>query len=394
MKRLLTYFIILLTSVWLGIKIHASAGYVLITYRSWSIETTLWFALLALLAMFLLFYLLLRSAKLLGTLSNNFKSWIKDHQERIARIQTIAGLGELMKGYWGGAEKKLIGAAKNSDMPLINYVAAAYTAQHQAAYERRDNYLRQAQQLSPHNSFTVELVQARLQIMSNQLERALATLHHLKELNPKHPLVLQLLQKVYVALHDWENLRDLLPWLRKRRVLPPTELADLEHLVYAKLLNVAPLNSAIELKKFWHTVPKYLRHTPAIVVLYVDCLLRHNEFDFAETLLKRNLSHTWDESLVECYARINGKNPVKHLALAESWVKPHESAALFLCLGKICKNQMLWGKARYYFEKSVKLSPTREAYYILGEIAEIEHDNAAALAYYRKGAKEILNSKF
>lgn len=385
MKRLLIYLLILLASVWLGIKIHLSAGYVLIAYQGWSVETTLWFALLALLMLFFLLYAFLRCGKFVSTLPSKIKSWINQHQERQARAQTIAGLSELIKGYWGLAEKKLINAAKNSDMALMNYVAAAHAAQRQSAYERRNNYLRLAQQLSPKNSFAVELVQARLQVTSNQLEGALATLYHLKELNPKHQLVLQLLQQVYVKLNDWNSLRDLLPTLRKRKVLPAVELSNLEHQVYAKLLDTITPNAVEELKEFWHSIPKYLQRNPTILAVYIDHLLAHHEFNNAETLLRKMLAHTWDENLVKRYSLITSSDPVKHLALAESWIKPHASTALFLCLGKICKRQMLWGKARYYLDKSAKLSPAREVYYELGEIMEEQNDTAAALVYYRKG---------
>jgi HemY protein len=272
-------------------------------------------------------------------------------------------------------------------MALINYVAAAHAAQNQGAYDRRNNYLRLAQNISSHNVFAVGLVQARLQFISNQLEGAVATLHHLKEISPKHQLVLQLLYKVYLQLNDWENLRDLLPLLRRRRVLNMNELATLEQQVYVILLNANIIKDLEGLHKAWRDVPRYLRHNAVILVAYSERLIAYGADEEAESLLRKALAELWDEKLVECYSKVKGKNPVKQLAVAESWLQGHESPLLFLCLGRLCKRQSLWGKARYYLEKSLKLLPTRAAYYELGTIMEMENDQHNALLCYRKSCE-------
>ena len=51
----------------------------------------------------------------------------------------------------------------------------------------------------------VGVVQAELQLDADQKEQALATLQHLREVSPKHPYVLQLLQNLYSEMNQWQG---------------------------------------------------------------------------------------------------------------------------------------------------------------------------------------------
>ena len=56
-----------------------------------------------------------------------------------------------------------------------------------------------------------------------------------------------------------------------------------------------------------------------------------------------------------------------------------------MCLGRICKQQKLWGKARQYLEKSAYLMETPAVYLELGQIMEMQNDLRGALDSYNKG---------
>ena len=66
---------------------------------------------------------------------------------------------------------------------------------------------------------------------------------------------------------------------------------------------------------------------------------------------------------------------------------------MLLCLGRICKQQKLWGKARQYLEKSARLAPTAAVYLELGEIMELQHDLQGALNYYTKGLQTAVSKE-
>lgn len=384
MKRIIKYFLILLFVSWLWIILYQNPGSVLITYHGWNLETSLWFAIIFLLVLFLFFYISVRFSIRIKAVAVFIKQWLSNRRKRDARSQTILGLYNLIEGNWGVAEKKLSQAAKYSDMQLINYLAAAFVAQYQNALDRRDNYLLLAQQSSVDYPVIVELTQARLQIFNQQWEEALATLQYLRQERPKNVFIMQLLKQVYLKLKDWYGLKLLIPILRKFRVFSEEEIKKLEFEVCRELLLTSVKNKSIEVE--WDEMPNYLKKHPALVAIYVEYLLVKKKVDKAEDILKTVLHEGLDDLLLELYTKLPSSYPIKKIARAEKWLETNpENVALLLCLGRVCKKQKLWGKARQYLENSLRLAKTQAAYFELGQIMEAQNDLLGALDSYRKG---------
>jgi len=76
MKRLLFYFILLFVAVYFGIHLSENVGYVLLVYKNWSIEFSLWFLILAILSIIFVYYIFSRTFS--GALSffQYFWRWI------------------------------------------------------------------------------------------------------------------------------------------------------------------------------------------------------------------------------------------------------------------------------------------------------------------------------
>jgi HemY protein len=135
-------------------------------------------------------------------------------------------------------------------------------------------------------------------------------------------------------------------------------------------------------------LPRHLKQHPILVAIYAEYLLNNNKHEEAESILKMVLHKALDGRLLDLYAALPDTNSIKKIARAEKWLKSNpENAALLLCLGRICRQQKLWGKARQYLEKSIQLTPTPAAYAELGQIMEMQNDLPAALEFYRKGVR-------
>lgn len=387
MKRLIIYFLLLLASIWVGIKIHKDPGYVLITYQNWSLETTLWFAILVILLVFLIFYLLSRLLRGTSTVSEKFGIWLEERRARKANKFTYRGLCDLAEGEWKSAEKNLLQGANHNDVPLVNYLAAAEAAQKRGHFEDRDNYLRLAHQSAPQAEIAIGLSQAQLQLNAKQWELALATLRHLHQLSPHHPYVLKLLKSVYLELNDWKNLKELLPELKHNKVLSSVDFEKLEQLIYMELLKSAVHADNMTLvNETWSNTPKSLQQQPALLLLYVDFLLKHKQDNLAEPLLRDALKKYWNSYLVARYGLIISENPEKQLSVAESWLKNHpDDSALLLCLGRLCIRNQLLEKARQYLLTSIQLEPRAETFRELGQLLEQLGDMPKALECYRQG---------
>lgn len=387
MKRFLFYFAVLLGSVWLGLKVAASPGYVLVTYQHWAMETSLWIFVAMLTLLFAALYFVLRLYAGAVGVGTWVSRWREGRRQRKSRRLTQQGLRSLAEGRFGRAEKSLIKAVSDSDNPLINYLAAANAAQGQNNLTQRDAYLRQALLSSDNNYVAVGVTQAELQLDTKQLEQALATLEHLNSLVPNHPHVLNLLQRVYVELEDWDALLLILPNLWKRKVLPNEQLTQLERRAYLeKFVQALPRLAQDEVAAAWKRIPRHLQTDPQIVAAYTQVLLKHHQDAEAEKLLRKVLKKQWDDHLVRLYGRVKAPNPSKQLSTAEAWLANQgESSSLLICLGQLCLQNQLWGKARGFFESALSLEPSVAALRDLGKVYEELDDLELALNCYRQG---------
>jgi HemY protein len=374
---------------------HVSNGYALLAYGRTSVEMSLGTLLALVLVLFFGLYLLTTLAVSLWTYPQRLREALARKRELRARRATKQGLIDFAEGRWEESEKNLLLHADDSEMPLINYIAAARAAQLQGQHERRDMYLRVAQEQVPEANVAVLLTQAELQIAHKQLDHALATLKRLQELDPDHVFAVRLLATLYRKLGDWRSLLGLVERLRETRVLTKKEVDRLEERAVAALLDQVdarhPRPSATEL---WESVPRRLHQDLELNRAYARALLRCNELVQAEIVLREALKSHWDEELLALYGLAVGEDPKRQLARIEEWLAERgESAALLLSAGRLCVVAKLWGKARGYFEGSIMLGGRPEAYEELGKLLRQLDDSEDALRAYSDGLAVSLGRK-
>lgn len=382
MKKLFFYFIVLLVSVWGGLKIAADPGYVLLDYQKTTVEMPLWLAVITIIFFFIVFYLVIRTIVNIRSLRARILAWSRARQVRRAWQRTHRGFIALLAGEVKLAENDLTRAAPSMDMPILNYLACAYAAQKQQAISRRDEYLGKVSPKTKLSELALGLTQAQLQIQEHQYEQALAKLQQLQHIAPKHKLILALLKKIYLKLNDWGSLEILLPSLEKY-LLDKVQFEKLSKKTYRGLLkNSSSLNDAAPL---WSRIPKALKSAPSVLTRYVVLLAKENP-DEAERLLKAALDKNFSPLLLEYYGKLNCSCHEKQLQAVEAYLKNHsDNPVLFLTLARLCIKNQLWGKALHYFESSLSLLPQAKTYRELGELYEKLNDTAKAAEAYRKG---------
>ena len=391
MIRMLLILLLLFASVWLGIHLHGDPGYILVVFRHWTLETTAWVGVAAILISFALLYIFFLSYTKTVHLPASWHHWRIKHRAGRARNKTTQGLIEFSEGHWKSAKTHLMQALPDADTPLINYLTAARAAQELGDSEQRDNYLREAQQSMPDAKIAVELTQAQLQIAHFQWEQALATLRHLHDLSPRHPYVLKLLARLYEAINDWPQLIALLPDLTRNKALPTHDLNTLQHRAYLESMRgYVRQNQWDTLHKLVETLPKNLKHDPVLSAAYSRALMQQNKDAEAEACLRRAFQKNYHDGLITCYSEL--KPACARLHVLESLLKHHaHSAALHRCLGRFYTAQQLWGKARTHLEQSLVLDEAPETYAILGELLEALNDIPGAFEAYQQGLNKALD---
>ena len=397
MKRLLlTFAFAAAVAVAIGYIAYQDKGYVIISYMSWSLETTLVFLLGFLAIFFFLAYYLFRFLAYVLGFPSTVGAKYSLHQAEKARSGLIKGLIEMSEGRFVEAEKILVKHVNQSGTPLLNYLAAARSAQLQGEHNRRDDYLKLAHENTPSAELAIGLTQAELQLAHNQTEQALATLNHLRSLSPNHGYVMKLQARVYAKIGDWDSLCHLLADLRRYKVFPKDKLAQLEVEAHGNaLLSAGKQRKLNLLKQTWERIPKHIRDQQEILKIYATQLASNRAVNEAEALLRHALNNKWQDSLVTLYSQLDLDREstaeqqgqfTELLEKAEGWLKQHpHNAALLLTVGKLCMKQKLWGKARSYIETSIKIRPMAASYQQLAQLLEQMGETEAAQECYRKG---------
>ena len=376
MKRVFILLLLFLfAGTWIGQKMIQDSGYTLFAYGQTTIEMSLWVFLVLIVVLFFALHwginLFNRSLKS-GT---RLRLWSGSRKSRIAHDKTLKGLIALSEGNWWKAQRLLSMSAENADLPLINYLAAAHAAQEQGDEKACDELLQKARTATPEAELAVGINQAQTLLARGQLEPSLATLLSLRKKAPKNTYVMKLLNKVYIQLHDWQAVKDLIPLLRKSKAMKPEKLLETEQLCYQKLLEQSiiegssPDEQRKALAETWHNMPGQLTQDDVLARHYTHLLVSIGAEAKAEPVLRDLINRNGDNELINLYGRIEGENPKKQLEAAHRWLKDDPlNADLLLTLGRLSQRNQHWGKAVSYFEQSLEQSPKAET---LSELARL-----------------------
>ena len=104
--------------------------------------------------------------------------------------------------------------------------------------------------------------------------------------------------------------------------------------------------------------------------------------------VEATLRKEWSESLVRCYGELGPAEAETRLRNAESWLRTQpNSTALLLTLGRLCRDQGLWGKAQEYLERGLAIQENAALWETLADCCIGAGDNASASQYYRNALR-------
>lgn len=387
MKIFIAVLLTLALAAGLAAAIQHDPGYILIAYAQTTVEMTIWVGLAVLAVfMFLLiftFVSLRRGAKV----SDKIGSFWNDRKASRGRSHTTLGMIAFIEGNWAKSRTLLTDALKGSEAPLVNYLLAARASHAMGDASASRHYLGLAEQTSAKASIAVALTQAEMQVDKGRLEEALATLTRARRNAERHPSVLSLLEKVYSGLRDWTSLLELLPDLRKHNILPPEKIDSLERQALMGQLEQAAQQSDVSaVQQWWKHLSRSWQRDADLTLAYCKTLVAKGDQAAAEKVLRIALKNNWAANLVQLYGLIVGADISRQLSAAEAWLKEHpEDAALLLSLGRLSLRNELWGKAKDYFERCYRRSPSAEVCFELGRLLSNMNDHSEAERYTREG---------
>ncbi|HET8729772.1 MAG TPA: heme biosynthesis HemY N-terminal domain-containing protein [Moraxellaceae bacterium] len=352
----------------LGLWLLHDPGYVLVSRGSTSVEMNLWVGLalwgLSVLAMLVAVELFVR---LLG-LGGWWARWTGQRQLQRSARNLQDGVVALEKGEWQRAERLLFSAARQSPQPLPAWLAAARAALRADAVDRAEQYLVLAEERG--NRLAVGLARARLLMASGRWEQAAALLARLQDRFRKEGAVLRLRLEVLTRLQKWGELAELLPQLRRNKDADSRSEALEKRACREVLAWLGQAASRADrsytvgrLRTYWDGLPRHLRQDEEMGVAFAEQLIRIGADDEAEALLAAMLDRDWNPAAIEAYGRTRSTRPDQALARARSWEEKHpHNPVLLLALGRLSLQNRQWEAARHYFEATLALRKSSEAY--------------------------------
>lgn len=366
MRRLFVLLLLTLaaaaTLAWL---VRLDAGYVLVQFHGTSLETSVWFALAALLATLLLFYYAARL--LVGALDglSRLAGRAPRAPRRLLSGSTARGAIAFAEGHWKRAARLLAAGARRSDAPLLNHLLAARAAQRAGDAALARGFLALAEGVSGARA-AVATERARVELALGDPAAALAALDALPGDPP--PAAIGLLLEILTARAEWERLLELLPQARRLAVREPAALDALEARAGASLLERAGTQPDA-VRATWDSLSAATRANPALVERCALALQDGGAGAEAAQLLEAALATRWEPALVRALGRVRDADPLRQLGRMERLLAKHPGdAALLLALGRVAAAGQLWGKARDYLESGLAREPGAEA---LAELARL-----------------------
>ena len=374
-------------------------GYLLIAFGERTIETSL----LAVLILILICCLLVKLvAMVFGWINpGRVLRVTKSLDERIKannKKDTLSGLLYFARGNWRSSYSLLTKSITNEDEGIINYLAAAYAAYRADEFQDSLKCLEEAERKYPEKNFTVNFIKSRILYDSGQAEEAALVLAKIQKVSPDDLDLLALAKNLLLELKNWSEMEDLLPRLKKNKIITSGEEDQIRLQILIgqldKIWNDRKGESEediqLNLKDIWKTVPGRFRSNEELVNNYVSLLIKANAPADALKTLESAINKKWSNALISDYGKQDFKDEAHQLAIAEKWIKKRpDDSNLLLCLGRISIKNKSWSKAKSYLERSINILPSAEGYGELSRLCDYLGDSEQSESYLQSYLNHI-----
>lgn len=383
MKYLLWILLLFAAAVALVMASH-NPGYVLLVYPPYRIELSLTLFMMLLLLFFVSGFMLLRLMSAIVQLPEYVRKFRLQRAQAKGRELLDDALGAFFAGHYAAAEKASARAMELGDTSALHPIIAARSAHELREYEKRDAYLSAAEGRAPGDSTLRLMAAAKFMLDQHDPRGALHALQELRDSGVRgHPGALSLELKARQQAGEWDEMLNVLGRMEKRGAIDVTAAAQLRQ--QAWLEKIRQQEDLAGLAECLKNIPADFKRRGRIAAAAARALIQHGGHSLAQKLLSESLNAQWDSELVALYGDCQSGDVIAQIEQAEKWLNQHrDDAGLLFALGKLCLHQKLWGKAQNYLDACVSLSPGREAYLALGQLAERLHKPEESIRYYRR----------
>ncbi len=386
MRILLWLLALFALAVGVSLAFGYNEGYVLIVLPPWRVELSLNFFIVLAVGGFLLGHVLLR------LLSHTLRlpQAVRAFRERKRREKGARALREavqqLFEGRYGHALKNAALSHAAHEAPALSALVAARAAHFLRDSRREEEWLKRAAEHDDEAHSARLMTEAELHVDARRFDAALEALDALQEGGGRHIAALRLALRVHRGLGRWDDVLKVARQLEKHRALTHDAAVPLKQRAHLENLRGRE-GDARALVAYWEAVPAEERRVPRLAAAAARALIAAGDGAAAQRIIEQQGETEWDSELADLYAECRGGDTLERIARGEKWLEKHpQDARLLLALGRLCREQQLWGKAQSYFEASLTVQPSQDAHVelatLFAQLGRSEESNQA----YRSAA--------
>lgn len=379
MKACLGLTLLLAAALSLGLLVQRDPGYILINYRHLSIETSLWFAVGAMITAFVVLLGLIHLIKQPRLLSQQWSAWRAKRQARKHGRHMHRALGACLTHDWKTAQRALAKLAQSRyPHSLLYRICLAYQRHHTDDTSQRDQQLDFIATKEPLLADTLRIL---YYLSTHNMASAKTILDGYPPTSlVRHPALLSLSAHCYHPQTDAARLLALLPALSQH--LPTDTAHTLAHQTYEACLKQAPDHATLD--QYWQQIQKQTLVGEALT--YYACSARLGGTESTRKRLEKSLNKKSARDLALCYATYPGADPKRSADyLTDCLSEAPKDVALLTALAKLALAAGELGQASAYLKTTG--ATHREPLHVLGDIALAQQAFEQAAAYYQQALK-------
>lgn len=361
-------------------------GYVLLVLPPYRAELSLNFFFVLAIGGFMLAYLLLRLVVNAAEMPRRVREFRSGKRKEKGTAALRDALRLLFEGRYGHALKSAEQAVVAGEAPGLAALIGARAAHALRDDERKERWLARAAQADSEVRTARLMTEAELQLEGRRFGAAAGALRALQQGGQRHIASLRLMLRAARATGDWDGVLRIVRQLEKHKALSAEQAAPIRQ--RAHLENIEKrTGDAQALSRYWSAVPAEERADARLAAAAASALRDSGEYAYAQRIVESQLDKAWSGELVELYARCGEGDALERIKRAEAWLEMHPNdARLLLALGRLCRQQQLWGKAQSYLEASLAVCPGRDAHLELARLFEEIGRDDEANRHYRAAA--------
>ena len=373
---------------------RVEAGYVLFIYPPWRVEMSILLFAVALLALFVALYALVRVSGHALALPATVRAYRARRRNERATSAFAAALQAYYEGRYARAEKEAAVAFENGPTPGVAALLAARAAHQMRDFERRETWFERAAAAGESVQTAQIMSLAEIALDERDFIGARNALRGLQG-SARHIASMRLLLRAERGAGAWEEVLRLSAQLAKRDAIAPA-LAEEYKLQATIELLARSADDAGAFERRLRALPAADQRQSRIAVAVARHANTLGNAALARSILEQALAEEWSTPLVRLYGELprgldataRAEEARVRIERAERWLaERNRDAELLSSLGRLCAEAELWGKARNFLEAALSFEESRTAHLELARLAEKLGDVQDAQRHYRRAAE-------